>query len=256
MFWIRERRRKRLREQPFPEEWHRVADRNVLYYQFLSSDQQEKLQGIVQVFLDEKRFEGCGGLQLTDEIRVTIALQACILLLGDISDFYPKLRTILVYPSSYVAPSKYHRPDGTVSEGLQAREGESWSFGNVVLSWEDVLRGAGRHDDGRNVVFHEFAHQLDSESGEAQGAPILPKRSMYARWARVLGSEYRKLIVCVQQGKPTLIDKYGATNPAEFFAVVTELFFEKPAELHARHPALYRQLMLFFRQDPASWMRD
>lgn len=255
MFVIKERRRKRLKEQPFPEEWLRIVDLNVLYYRLFPPDQQEKLRGIVQVFLDEKPFEGCGGLKVTDEVRVTIAVQACILLLGGTSDFYPKLRTILVYPYPYVAPATSHWPDGTVSEGFQAREGESWSFGNVVLSWDDVLRGAARGDDGRNVVFHEFAHQLDSESGEAQGAPILPRRSMYARWARVLGHEYRNLIESVEQGKPTLIDKYGATSPAEFFAVATEFFFEKPVELQERHSALYRQLMLFYRQDPASLMK-
>ena len=251
MFGFKKRRRKRLMAQPMPVDWLAIIKRNVPYYQLLDREQQTRLQGLVQIFLHEKEFEGCGGLEITDEIRLTIAAQACILLLCRETDIYPELRSILVYPTAYVAQVKQHHPDGTVSEGLQPRLGESWSHGYVVLSWDDVLHGASDIHDGKNVVFHEFAHQLDNESGGADGAPLLPQRSMYIAWARVLSKEFNSLIRNIMMNRPTLLDQYGATNPAEFFAVVTEFFFEKPIELQARHPELYQQLKLFYQCDPA-----
>ena len=194
MFGFKKRRRQRLMKQPFPSNWLSIVERNVPYYRRLNPDQQRRLQGLIQVFLDEKQFEGCGGLVITDEIRVTIAAQACILLLGHETDFYPSLRSILVYPYVYVAPLKQNQPDGIVVEGAEPRQGESWSHGYVVLSWNDVLHGASDIHDGKNLVFHEFAHQLDEESGAADGAPILPQYSMYIAWARVLGKEYQSLV--------------------------------------------------------------
>ncbi len=250
MFGFKEKRRKRLMATPLPEAWIAAVERNAHYYNLLPPAQQTVLRGLVQVFIDEKPFEGCGGMQITDEIRVTIGAQACILLLGGQSDFYPKLRTILVYPHAYLAPTRTIGPDGMVSEGLQAREGESWSFGNVVLSWEDVLHSPR----GRNVVYHEFAHQLDIESGSAEGAPVLPETSMYKNWSRVLGREYRRLIDRQERGEPSLLDTYGATSPAEFFAVATECFFERPVEMKSLHFELYEQLRLYYRQDPAALM--
>ena len=239
--------------QPLSQEWEAIVNQKVSYYHCLPTDKQDDLHALIQVFLDEKPFEGCGGLEITDEIRVNIAGYACILLLGGQSDMYPKLRTILVYPYAYLAPHSSHQPDGTVSEGLQPRVGESWSFGNIVLSWDDVRQDAANPSKGRNVVFHEFAHQLDAESGPAPGAPILPRSARYEDWARVLGKEYRALISSVKHGRPSLIDKYGATSPAEFFAVVTECFFLKPVELEVQHPELYRQLSLYYRQDPGEY---
>jgi Mlc titration factor MtfA (ptsG expression regulator) len=243
--------RKRLMKQKFPPEWLSIIERNVPYYHCLSPEGQIELQGLIQVFLDEKQFEGCGGLKITNEIRVTIAAQACLLLLGRETDFYPTLRSILVYPHAYVAPVKKVDSDLLVTEGLEARFGESWSHGYVILSWDDVLKGASDIHDGHNLVFHEFAHQLDEESGAADGAPVLPYRSMYIAWARVLGNEYKKLIKSIEQNRPTLLDKYGATSPAEFFAVATEFFFEKPVELKRLHSELYEQLRLFYQRDPA-----
>jgi Mlc titration factor MtfA (ptsG expression regulator) len=239
--------------QPLPPEWAAIANRRVSYYRCLSHDKQEDLGALIRVFLDEKSFEGCGGLEITDEIRLTIAGYACILLLGGQSDMYPKLRTILVYPYAYLAPHSGLQPDGTVSEGLQPRIGESWSFGNIVLSWDDILRDAANPHRGRNVVFHEFAHQLDAESGPAPGAPILPASAKYADWARVLGNEYAALIDSIDRGKPSLLDKYGATSPAEFFAVATECFFLKALEMESRHPELYEQMKIYYRQDPAHY---
>jgi Mlc titration factor MtfA (ptsG expression regulator) len=254
MGWMTSRRRRRLMETPLPDEWRATIDRNVPYCTCLPADQRAQLDGFVQVLVAEKSFEGAGGLEMTDEIRVTIAVQACILLLGREPRFYPRLQAIVVYPHVYVSDMQRREPDGTVSDGPQARLGESWHQGALVLSWDDVKRGAQGIRDGRNVVFHEFAHQLDYEDGRADGAPMLEDGSMYAEWARVLRSEYENLVADLRRGTPTFLDPYGATNPAEFFAVVTEFFFERPRGMLARHPELYGQLKLFYRQDPAEWV--
>lgn len=239
--------------QPFAEEWEELLKRRVFLFHVLPADQQDDLRALIQIFLDEKPFEGCAGLEITDEIRLTISGFACILLLGGQSDLYPKLRTILVYPHGYLAPLSGRQPDGTVSEGLQPRSGESWSSGNIVLSWSDVLRDAANPRKGRNIVFHEFAHQLDAESGSTQGSPVLPANARYADWAQVLASEYEALINSIEQGRKSLLDEYAAINPAEFFAVVTECFFLKPFELKSQHPKLYAQMKLYYRQDPSKY---
>jgi Mlc titration factor MtfA (ptsG expression regulator) len=240
-------------KQPLSGEWEEMIRQRVSYYHLLPAPQQESLRALIQVFLDEKSFEGCAGLKITDEIRLTISCFACILLLGGQSDLYPRLRTILVYPHGYLAPHHNRQPDGTVSEGVQPRSGESWSFGNIVLSWSDIERDAANPKRGRNIIFHEFAHQLDSESGSSQGAPILPANAKYADWASILTHEYEALINSIEQGRKSLLDEYGATSPAEFFAVVTECFFLKPFELKLEHPQLYTQMELYYRQDPVKY---
>lgn len=250
--FFKRRRRETLRREPFPPAWRAVIERNIPYFERLSPADQGELLGHVQVFLDEKAFEGCAGLEITDEIRVTVAAQACLLLLHRDTDYYPELEIILVYPSGYRAPAREVREGGVVVEGEQARLGESWSRGAVVLSWDGVLAGAADVSDGHNLVLHEFAHQLDQESGPADGAPELPRASMYAAWARILGREYERLLEDGARPRRTVIDPYGATNPAEFFAVVTEAFFERPVKLRARHPDLYEQLREFYQQDPAA----
>lgn len=251
LFGFKKRRRKRLRAQPFPESWCAILKRNVPYYRLLAPEDQTELQGHIHVFLAEKQFEGLGGLTMTDEIRVTIAAQACILLLHRQTDYYPSLMSILVYPHEYVAKTTRRLPDGTVAEGVDVRLGESWHRGSVVLSWNDVLHGAADVNDGQNVVFHEFAHQLDSERGGTDGAPALPHRSCYLSWARVFTHEYEQLIHDLERNHRSVLNKYGATNPAEFFAVATEAFFEKPTQLKRRHPELYEQLSCYFEQSPA-----
>ncbi len=245
-------RRKEIRERPFSSAWLSSVTANVPYYAHLSEADQTELLGHVQIFLDEKGFEGCGGLTITDEIRVTIAAQACILLLHRETDYYPELASILVYPSTYLVHRTERAPGGVELEGDEARLGESWTRGVVVLAWDDVLRGAANVSDGHNVVLHEFAHQLDQEDGDANGSPELPRSSMYGTWARVLGADYDELVAEVHRLHQTDIDPYGATDPAEFFAVVTEAFFERPKQLRRHHPALYDQLQLFYQQDPVS----
>jgi hypothetical protein len=250
--WLRGRRRQRLRAAPFPGEWEQIVRKHVPLTRRLPEPLRRQLYGLVQVFVAEKRFEGCGGLEITDEIRVTIAAQACLLLLNRKPTYFRKLRTILVYPSTYVARTA--SSDGHIGvEGEDARLGESWQSGPVVLAWDSVTGGTAIVTDARNVVLHEFAHQLDQEDGAADGAPILSERSRYATWARVLGAEYENLQRKKKGRRRSVLNKYGATDPAEFFAVATETFFEKPRQMRKRHPELYEQLKAYYRLDPAAW---
>lgn len=253
MFETKKKRRERLAKTPLSPEWLAIVARMVPYYRLLPLEDRKELQGLIQIFLAEKHFEGCDGLEITDEVRLTIAAEACILLLHRKTDMYPSLQSILVYPHVFVAPLKERAPGGVVIEDLEEREGESWPTGALVLSWSDVIETAADVHDGYNIVFHEFAHQLDDESGIADGAPLLADRAAYADWARVFEREYDALVESVERHRPVLIDEYAIESPAEFFAVVTETFFEMPAELKAAHPDIYEQLSRYYRQDPVSF---
>jgi len=246
---FKQRRRKRLRAKPFPPQWRAVLESSFPLYRKLPTADQEELQGHIQVFVAEKNFEGCGGLKITEEMKVIIAAQACLLLLHRETDYYPRLQSILVYPSTYVVKEANHSGH-VVTERASDRLGESWPTGAVVLAWDSARCGARGVDDGQNVVLHEFAHQLDQEDGSADGVPILERRSRYAQWARVLGGEFETLCRETKCGGETVLDQYGAKNPAEFFAVATECFFEKPHKLRRKHPELYEELKEFYRQDP------
>jgi Mlc titration factor MtfA (ptsG expression regulator) len=205
------------------------------------------------VFLAEKRFVGCADLKVTDLMRVTIAAQACVLLLNRSADYFPFLREILVYPGAFVVERLHVDPLGLHNDLSRVLAGESSSRGQVVLSWDDALAGAANADDGRNVVIHEFAHQLDQEFGHANGAPQLARREDYSRWSQALADAYARLRAQLSHGLPTTLDPYAATDPAEFFAVACEHFFERPAELQRAEPALYAQLSAYFELDPTSW---
>jgi hypothetical protein len=250
--FLLERRRKRLRAQPFPAAWGEILDRRVPYVRRLSPALRRQLEQHIQVFVAEKSFAGCDGLEITDEVRVTIAAQACLLILNRNSGYYPNLHQILVYPGAFVIERLRAEPSGILQEQRQVLSGESWTHGQVILSWEDTLHGAAVPDDGRNVVIHEFAHQLDQEKGYANGAPWLGRRDRYPRWSQVLGWEFARLQAQAAMHEPTLFSHYGATNPAEFFAVVSEVFFEQPREMAALHPELYEELRTFYRFSPAT----
>jgi hypothetical protein len=244
-------RRARLLALPAPPEWEPVLRRNVPIYSRLPAPLQRQLAGLMHVFLAEKQFAGCGGLEMTDEIRITVAAQACILLLGGAGRFYPQMQSIFVYPAAYVT-GRAERIDGLL-EGIRPRAGESWHRGPVVLTWDAASHRLEGTRAGNNVVMHEFAHQLDSEDGAGDGVPVLPGQSSYAEWARVFHREFEALRRRAGRGEPDVMDEYGATNPAEFFAVATEAFFERSLALRARHPELYRQLQGYFQLDPAEW---
>jgi len=248
-----EYRRWRVRQQPFPEAWREILRRRVPYFRLLPADLQLQLKRRIQVFLAEKPFIGCAGLEVTDEMRVTIAAQACLLVLNRWTNDFANLRQILVYPGAFIVDRVHTDGAGVLQDRRHVLSGESWSQGQVILSWDDVVEGASVVDDGRNVVIHEFAHQLDQENGHANGAPVLGGRRRRERWARVLGEEFVELQGRAEHGEPSLLSHYGATNPAEFFAVASEVFFEQPERMAAVHPELYRELSRFYRVNPLSW---
>ena len=251
--WRTERRHARWRALPFPAEWRTILRRRVPYLRALPADLQIQLRRHMQVFLREKAFVGCAGFEVTDEVRVTVAAQACLLLLNRPTGYYPNLHRILVYPGAFVVEQPAADGAGLVRDERRVLSGESWSRGQVILSWDDTVDGASRPGDGHNVVIHEFAHQLDQENGPANGAPPLGPTQRRARWAEVLGAAYADLQAKLAAGEPTLFDPYGATAPAEFFAVASEVFFEQPERFAAEQPALYRELAALYRVDPTSW---
>ena len=247
-------RLRRVLARPLPPAAEAVLQRNIPVYKRMSPDLQQQLRRMVVQFLHQKKFIGCEGLDVTDEMAVTIAGQACLLLLNRPSKVYPALHSILVYPTEFVAQRAEVGPGGVVTPGRQSMLGESWDDGRVVLSWDNVRRGAADWTDGHNVVLHEFAHQLDSESGRANGAPYLGHPDSYREWSEVLSRDYQNLRLNAMYRQQTVMDPYGATNPAEFFAVATETFFEKPYQMAEHHPALYAEFLKYYRVDPRAWM--
>lgn len=239
-----------------PPDWESILRANMGLYQHLSAEDQTELKRHMLVFLSEKRFEGCRGVEINDEIRVTIAGNACLLLLHRRTDYFPELLTILVYPSAFFVEHKHVDERGFEMTEVMENAGESWDRGNVILAWDSARRGALDPRDGLNVILHEFAHQLDSEAGDVDGAPLMESREMAKGWAEVFQREYNQLCEEVEAGRETVLDDYAATDPAEFFAVSVETFFEQPRQLLEHHPELYATLHGFFKQDPASWRRS
>ncbi|MCX2975734.1 zinc-dependent peptidase [Candidatus Marimicrobium litorale] len=243
---------KKILVTPLPRDMIRCLEGSVPFYIALDLEAQERLRVKIKRFLAEKTFYGCAGLVITDDMQLIIAAEACLLILNQEGQIYPGLTSILVYPSTFVAKREELSEDGTRSVSSRDLLGESWDTGKVVLAWDAVAKGVADFADGNNVVLHEFAHQLDSSSGRANGAPPLSNNS-YKNWARVLSANYEDLRLRSQRALPTVIDTYGATNPAEFFAVATETFFERPHELHHRRPELFEQLSIYYRLDPRDW---
>lgn len=238
-----------------------IIERNVVQYTGMDAPERQRLQRMVQRFLHEKKFIGCAGLEIDDEIRVTIAAQACLLLLGRVGEtgrgpLYPTLEMVLVYPGAFLVPRRQFDASGVVTEERQDLLGESWGDGRVILSWEHVRRAGSAKGPGHNVVLHEFAHQLDSESGNTNGAPYLGSSERYRSWSEVLSRDYANLRHEAMWGMQGVLDHYGASDPAEFFAVATESFFEQPHALAARHAALYGEFLKYYRVDPRAWMSE
>jgi len=250
--FFKNRRRRKLRERLVPETWRGIIARNAPLCAELSEERRRELAGVVQVFLAEKNFEGCGGLELTDEIRVTIAAQACLLLLGHETDIYPRVQSVLVYPTTFVPRMVEEYDDGVVEEFDDPLDGEAWSTGAVVLAWDDVLHAAQGLRDGYNVVIHEFAHQLDLETGDADGMPRLHGGVDQRQWAETFGREYERHCRDVDRRQHTLLDDYGADDPAEFFAVVVENYFVRPEVLKRKHAELFARLREFHGWDTAT----
>lgn len=250
---LRRRRRRRLGQQPVAPGWEAVLQRQLPIYRRLPLPLRQRLFGLVQVFLAEKPIIGCAGLQVTDEMRLSIAAQACVLLLNrDISD-YDGLAAVLVYPGGFVSRHGYRNEAGLQVEEVRSLSGESWDSGKVVLSWQDVTGGARDACDGNNVVYHEFAHQLDQTDGAANGAPPLAGEDARRRWAEVWSRAYEEMHLHSQHGHYAVLRADAGDSPAEFFAVATEFFFEAPQRLREAFPGVYQQLRLFYRVDPMAW---
>lgn len=240
-------------EQPFAAAWEEWLERRVPHYGALSAEERKHLRELVQVFVAEKNWEGCRGVAVTDEMRVTIAGQACLLLLGLEHDYFHNVDSILIFPRGFVSVAKQSVDDmGVVHESNAQSLGEAWTNGPILLSWADSVAGGRNPHDGLNVVLHEFAHKLDLWDGVVNGVPPLKNRRDYARWAEVMRREYEVLVERSERGKATLLDDYGATNPGEFFAVAVECFFEKPEVFLRRHAEMYGILKNYFGQDPAT----
>ncbi|MDQ8193895.1 zinc-dependent peptidase [Coraliomargarita sp. SDUM461004] len=237
----------------FKDEWIRYLQNNLPLYTFLPQDLRERLHHKISQFVSATFFEGCNGLELDDEMILTVSAQACILVLNHEGRPYPELNTVLLYPTAFTTNSESVGPGGTVIQREVKCLGESWSNGTVILAWDSVQHGAQNIYDGHNVTLHEFAHQLDSRDGDTDGVPLLPSKEAYQTWATVLGEHCSTFINRVQRQQKTLLDPYGATNPAEYFAVATETFFEKSRQLKRKQPGLYHELEAFYRLDPASW---
>lgn len=251
MLYRRSRRRRLLRSQPLAaDQWALLMQRIPLVRRLPWVDRDE-LGGHIQVLLAEKRIEGAGGLEITDEIKLIILAQASVLLLHRETGCFPRLSSIIVYPDAYVVRESVETDDMLVEEVDDIRVGESWPSGTLVLSWEEVE--ADLEDDTQNVVLHEFAHHLDTESGAMNGAPLLSDRDLRHRWAAVMSAVYDRLVNASRGSEAAVLDPYGAEDPAEFFAVAVEAFFLRPHSLVQEEPDLYDLLRAYFRQDPATW---
>jgi MtfA peptidase len=256
--WFAKQRRQKLAETPFPSGWEKVIQRNMAYYRILTDDERLRLRGLIQIFIAEKSWEGCGGLDMTDEIRVTVSAQACLLILNIPRNYYENVETIIVYPSEVTPPEQRLGFFETALEPLDPVSpisGQAFQQGPVLLTWDSVLAGGRRSRTGFNVVYHEFAHKLDMQDGTADGTPRLRDRAEYRDWVKTCSREYLRLLKDVEKGKRTFLDEYGATDEAEFFAVATEHFFGLPLQLIKSAPELYRVMKDFYGQDPAQRCR-
>jgi Mlc titration factor MtfA (ptsG expression regulator) len=256
--WLRDRRRKEILQQPFPGEWKTILTEMVRHYSFLNAEEKKHLEQMIQVFAAEKNYEGCNGLEITDEIRVVIAAEACMLIMGFPHDLYSGLISLLIYPSTVVVPppkAGVFTRSPLIVQSETAIYGQAFQRGPVILVWDEVTRGARHPESGHNVVYHEFAHLLDMESGVANGTPRLHTRDQYKIWAEVFTAEFNRLRRRSERGEKTFLDPYGALNEAEFFAVATEYFFDKPVRMEKKRKALYDVLAEFYCQDTAQRQR-
>lgn len=252
-------RRRKLIKATFPSEWEDIVRRNLSPYCMLDDAERKRLRELIQIFIAEKSWEGCGGLVLTEEIRVTISAQACLPILNLPHNFYENVETIIIYPSEVVLPERSLGFFETALEPLEnvgPISGQAFQHGPLILVWDAILESIRHPGSGYNVVYHEFAHKLDMQDGVADGTPRLRDRGEYRDWVKTCSSEYLRLLTDVKKGRQTFLDEYGATDEAEFFAVATEHFFDQPVQMIKSAPELYRVLKEFYRQDPAKRAKE
>ena len=248
--WLRSRRRRQFAERPFPAAWNTILDRHVRQAHWLDDESRDRLRGWVTVFVAEKRFEGCGGMEIDDEVRVAIAGQAGLAVLGFEAEFFERLRSVLVYPGDYLVPRTTPLAGGGELEWQEARLGETWSGGSMVLSWPRVVDGGRLRDGPRSVVIHECAHLVDLLDGEIDGIPPLPAGRSRDAWAAEIDACRERFEEALDEGRATAFDDYAAESDAEFFAVASECFFQDPHRLLRHDRTLYGLLAEAWRQDP------
>jgi Mlc titration factor MtfA (ptsG expression regulator) len=247
---LRARRRSRLRQHGFRAAWRAQLEAQAPLYRRVPANLKPRLEALIGVFVAEKQFVGCAGVQVTEAMKLAIATQACLLIVNRSKDVYDRLSTILVYPAAFLVPQRAVDDAGVVTEERSELIGQASDTGHIVLSWADVeLAGTA----SANVVLHEFAHYLDFEDGVGNGAPVLAAARDYARWSDVMRSAFARMWHRVRGGRGTVIDEYALEDEAEFFAVATETFFEQSAALKAEDPLLYEELARFYELDPAAW---
>ena len=249
--FVSTRRRTEAFSEPFSRQWRRLLEHSLPLYQRIPPPLRLKLEPLVRAFLSDVRFVGCQGLEVTDEMRLVVATQACLLVVMRDSGAYTALGSVLIYPDKFVVNEPEEDDAGIVTEGENILAGQSVDDTRIILSWQDVKEG-GTEGDAYNVVLHEFAHYLDN-SVDGALSDSGTRRETFEAWHDVLDREYEALCDAVERGEETLIDPYGAEHPAEFFAVATETFFEQPLQMQSRHAALYAELKRFYGLDPAAW---
>ncbi len=254
--WFKNRRRQRVIRAPAPDFWGELVDRHLWQFAGLTANEQTQLRETAAVIVAEKNWEGCDGFIVTESVKWITAAQIALTTLGLDRQFFDRVLSILLYPDAYQAKSQESPGSGMVIEGEETLLGQAWYRGPVILTWPDVLAAGRGPNRGQHLVAHEFAHQLDMLNGRsADGIPPMKSNQQAERWIEIVERDYTRLCHDCQHGPRPLLDCYGATNKAEFFAVASEAFFQKPAALAARHAELFDAMSEYYGQDPRRWER-
>jgi len=249
---LKKHHRKKILEAPFKEEWESILSSKWTLWTKFGEGQRDRLRDIIRIVVDEKSWEGCGGLEVDEAKQVIISAMAGVLLLDRDLDYFPNVHAILVYPEAYVQSHELVDEDGLVHAG-SANLGEAWYNGPVVLSWKDTEESAVNPGHAANVVQHEFAHTLDMLTGMTNGTPPMRTRDAYASWHELMTRHYEEIRSIYERGGRDVIRPYGVSNVAEFFAVGTETFFDAPIMFHERRPELFEAFLGFYGVDPRPW---
>lgn len=250
--WLKNRRRRRLLAQPFPTLWLDVLQENVALYARMIEPERARLRDVVRVLVSEKEWIGSKNFEVTDRMKVVVAAQAAILVLGLEDFWFDNVTSILLRRRGYKTKRRHSLGGEAYLESEEPLLGEAHYNGPLILAWREVDDAARRPGYGENLIYHEFAHKLDQLTGYADGTPPLPW-SLQARWEKTLKAEFEALVHATEWDQETVLDPYGATDPAEFFAVATETFFDNPLDLRRQHPELFDLFREFYRQNPCHW---
>lgn len=247
------KRWEQIKSKSFPKKWQHILSIQWPLYQRLPDLLKLNLQERINLFMNEKQFIGCNGFNVTEEHKLLIAAQACLLIINKPFEYFDNLNSILIYPSAFIVNRNRNLANGTVTEDKMINTGEAWETGKIVLSWDDAYSGIIDISDGQNVVIHEFAHLLDHTNGSANGAPLLQHAKNYEQWSQCFSAAYNRLQDCIDKGEKSIFNPYGAISPGEFFAVASELFFERSKIFEKEEPELHQQLVKFYAVDPTLW---